>query len=99
MNTFTTDHPLVSQSEDKKPGMFVYLFRVLLIAFIISPFVAILFWLEDSNDIGISTGGYVPFPFWVDFLIAMVVSLFLVFIGAGVFILSTVVFRELRRKS
>jgi hypothetical protein len=99
MNIFTTDHPLASQSEDKKPGLLSYFFRVLSIAFIICPFLAIVFWLQDVSDMGISTGGYVPFPFWVDFLIAMVVSFFVVFVGAGVFMLSAVIFRELCRKS
>jgi len=100
MNVFTTDHPLVRQSEDKKPGLLAYFFRMLLVALIISPFLAIVFWVQGNSDItGISTGDYEPDPFWMDFLVAMVVSFFVVFLGTSLFMLVAVIFRELRRKS
>jgi hypothetical protein len=99
MNIFTTDHPLVCRSGDKKPGLLAYFFRMLLIAFVVCPFLAIVFWLQDSSEIGISTGGYVPAPFWMDFLVAMVVSFFVVFLFACVFIVFSLLFRGLGRKS
>ena len=98
MNVFTTDHPLVSQLPDKKPGLGSYFLGVLLVAFFLCPFFAVGFWEGDISDAGNSTGGYTPAPFWVDVLVAMVVSFFIAFLGACVFRLLAAVFRKLNSK-
>jgi hypothetical protein len=95
MNVFTTDHPLNSGSEDKKPGLRSYFFGVLLAASILCPFFAIGFWLSDITDNGNSTGGYTPAAFWVDFLAAAVVSFFVAFVGACMLMLLVLLFRKL----
>ena len=91
-------HPVASLSGDKKPGLHSYFFGALLVAFIACPFLAFVFWWQDIGDNGNSTGGYTPAPFWVDFLVAAMVSLIVGFLGACALVLLVFLFRNLSRK-
>jgi hypothetical protein len=87
MNIFTTEHPLDSRSEDRMPGVRSYFLGMVLVAFILCPFIAVGIWFLDVTDNGGSTGGYVPAPFWLDFLAGAVASIFVAFVGVSGYML------------
>ena len=89
---------LASQSGDKKPGLLLYFFGPLLVAFILCPFLAVASWWQDIGDNGNSTGGYTPDPFWVDFLVAVMMCLFVGFVSGCVLVFFVLLFRKLSRK-
>jgi hypothetical protein len=91
-------HLIASQPGDKKPGLHTYFFGALLVAFILCPFLAIVFWWQDIGDNGNSTGGYTPDPFWVDFLVAAMMCLFVGFLSACVLVLFVLLIRKLSGK-
>jgi hypothetical protein len=83
MNIFTTEHPLDCQSQGETPGLRSPLLRMLLLALILSPFLAVGIWFLDVSDNHDSTPDFPPSPVWVDLLGAALFSLIIAFVVTG----------------
>ena len=94
MNVFTTDHPLCSDSYQRKQSA---LSSVLVVALMLLPFLLGFFWFDNAIESGESTG-YPPDPFWSVFVAAVICSLLASFVGVALVRLALCIFREIWRQ-